>query len=331
MAKIEPQLVLVDYRHIADLDCPEWEGANRPLDSAEIDRLAADLRESANRSMIPASGFNNPIMLMELTEEDQFRSDVEGKHFKIIAGRHRYAAWIKARLNTSRMARDITRLECLVYRGISNEQALYLRLTENLHRSELKPAERKRWAAMVGRARAKMMPSAEEYQAMVAEKNARAEGEAGVAISTIGANSAFSTNGSNSAESPRKGVRGPKADPWFTDWQTETRTPKQTALNWWHEFVNATGRKGLVPGKADKATQEAFFEFHAAQAEREAAAERAAEERRAKDREVKIARFKSEIERRVDDLLSLIGSSATNKFLTDQADRASAWEERKAA
>jgi len=57
---------------------------------------------------------------------------------------------------------------------------------------------------------------------------------------TNGTGSGSSTNGTGSRKGP--------AASWFTVWQKETKTPKQTAVNWWNDYKTVNDLT-IPPGK----------------------------------------------------------------------------------
>ena len=179
---------------------------------------------------------------------------LDGDSYQLIFGAHRLSAF-------QELGRDT--IPAMVFPSeMTDEECLLAEIQENLARNDLTGAERKAFAAEVGRLLAKMIENG-QYDEMA--------------------------NGQND-----------KGGQWLVEMANSTGTPFKTLQNWWKAFTKATGRN-ITPKQASAEDKSAFFDWleearEKAEAEKAEKVREAEEERLKKEAEAKQKRIDDERE-----------------------------------
>ena len=178
----------------------------------------------------------------------------DGDGFKLVFGAHRLAAFQEA---------GTAEIPAMVFPAeTTDEECLLAEIQENLARNDLTGAERKAFAADVGRLIAKI---SEDCQ----------------------------------AEDFANGNDGDDGN-WVEQMAKATGTPQKTLYNWWKSFTAETGRE-MTPKQATNDDRSAFFDWleaakAKAEAEKAEKARKAEEEKQRKEEEAKAKRMAEERE-----------------------------------
>jgi len=161
----------------------------------------------------------------------------DGGLYTVIAGHHRFIAFkhLLSQLEPDNQS-DYNLPATIV--GIRDDDREALQISENLHRNDLSPAERKEMGA--------------RYGYLVTDQEP------------------------DGGQEPKKAKnpKGGQPESWFSVWSNDTGIPLKTAQRMWKEFADDQGID-VTPSKATKAQQSAFFAWHItkAEADRKAKAE----------------------------------------------------------
>lgn len=158
-----------------------------------------------------------------------------GDGFRLVFGAHRLAAFQESGTP------DITALVFPV--EMTDEECLLAEIQENLARNDLTGAERKAFAAEVGRIIANMRANCDDEE---------------------------------DCESQKQG-----GSQWIDDLAKTSGTPTRTIRDWWKSFTTETGRE-MTPKQATPDDRAAFFDW-LEEAKAKAEAEKAEKERKAEE------------------------------------------------
>lgn len=268
-----------------------WEGAERPLNQRVVKELAAELLDLARHRALPDTGFNHPIELAPYHDPEK-----PGVDYRVVAGFHRFDAWIKASCYIRHAEMDLNSLCCTVFVDATDEQLRFLNIRENLHRADLTYEQRMKLRHQMPM----LFADSEGALKDIFGRNWQAERTK----EDQGFSAARTKPEKSAARTKLDSAKGGRPNGWFEGWYTSTGTPKRTAFDEWHAFCRDTGRAGLKPGKAMPEDRDAFHAWGNARADkrladavREAkeAAERRHQEDLAKLKESQLQRLRERI------------------------------------
>jgi ParB-like chromosome segregation protein Spo0J len=200
----------------------------------------------------------------------------DGEHYQLVFGAHRLAAFQEAKT---------THIPALVFPADTSDDACALaEIQENLARNDLTGAERKAFAAEVGRIIANMRANCDDDE---------------------------------DCESQKQG-----GSQWIDDLAKTSGTPTRTIRDWWKSFTTETGRE-MTPKQAGNDDRSAFFDWleeakKKAEAEKAEKARLAAEEKQRKEEEARQARLQEErkaLMQYLNDTARMCGTDAITEWL----------------
>lgn len=247
--------------------------------------------------------------MAELPEEERPEPH---KLYRVVAGFHRFDAWIEAHTHRGRGEPDFRSLVCTVHVGATADQLFYLHLRENVRRSDLTPQQRMEWAHRLGKM--SLFEGNREVYRMIVGKEQDKKNQTGEGLSTA----RTKPDAEDRTDETSKSVGG-RPSSWFGDWIAASGLPRQTAVDQWSAFAKAQGLK-LTPAKATEEQRAAFFAWgltRPQEGEAEAArhAEEAAAKKRAEAYDRETARIEAVIVSRYFELIGLVGVARGRAFL----------------
>ena len=250
------------------------DGKKIPVDQVHVNERAQPLNQKLLDELsdsIARDGLQVPIVV---------RSCV-GAGYDLVSGYHRLLAYMslwERHEGDSKISYNLIPAIVMSNEMTDDEVALW-ELVENVKRRQMTTKERAALASRIQELRLKVWP--------------------------ISPDRTNSTNGPDQTNS-QGSKRGPKADPWFSEWYKSTDIPKQRANDLWNRFKTETSQTDVTPGSEAGAALQGQFrawcmaeqgkEREAAEKRKQADADDAAKKARTKRRDAALNAISTMVE-----------------------------------